>query len=505
MNEGLELHATPAIVVLTGSGISAESGISTFRDVNGLWRNHRIDRVASPEGFASNPALVHEFYDHRRRAALEAEPNAAHRALALLEKVEGGNVLIITQNVDDLQERSGSTNVIHMHGELNSALCIACGRRHRWTDDLCGNPPCPTCGELAMRPDIVWFGESVYRFEEILRAVDHCELFVVIGTSGTVAPAAGLAARARAAGATTQLLNLEGHEHSASFDWVRLGAATVTVPQLVEEIFADELVKFEERLQSLTSVFKVQWRRLMAQRVDRLQTAYAHEHPEWDPEFDVEPPDLALARSALKVEASREFLANVEALSAADLARLEQQSKAEEKRELAEKARTIEGRRFIEEALARERDQHRANRLKRAGRPENLYIASEALADAPFRDWHPRNPYDVPGLLPGAREAIYLHRNTYNVVLIARQGMPLDGNDPTFWSWYVRHFGSGEGLWPDQLMMNWSSSRLMGWDVLVVPMGHSHYYSENGGQIIELGSLMFPDWPAVLTYLENRD
>ena len=228
------------IVVLTGAGVSAESGIPTFRDADGPWRNHRIEEVASPQAFANNPALVHEFYDHRRRTALSAEPNAAHNALAELGWRLGSDIVLVTQNVDDLHERAGSSDVLHLHGELGSAWCTACGMRWIWAEDLGDNPPCPGCGNTGMRPDVVWFGEEVYHLGETLAAVDNCQLFVAIGTSGTVHPAAALAARAKAHGARTLLLNLEDGTGGGLFDEVRLGLASVTVASWVEDAL-DEL------------------------------------------------------------------------------------------------------------------------------------------------------------------------------------------------------------------------------------------------------------------------
>ncbi|MCW5951316.1 MAG: NAD-dependent deacylase [Propionibacteriaceae bacterium] len=230
---------SPRIVVLTGAGVSAESGIATFRDANGLWENHRIQDVASPEGFRRNPDLVQRFYDLRRTQAHEVEPNAAHAALARLEKRLPGDVLIVTQNIDDLHERAGSTNVLHIHGKLDSALCAHCGRRTRWTGPLAGRPPCPACGEPALRPDIVWFGENVHHLDEIVRAVRGCELFVVIGTSGAVYPAAGLSWTARMHGATTVLLNLEAQEDGDDFDLIEYGPATRVVPEWVSTVMAD--------------------------------------------------------------------------------------------------------------------------------------------------------------------------------------------------------------------------------------------------------------------------
>ncbi|MET3468173.1 NAD-dependent deacylase [Microbacterium sp. NPDC006705] len=221
------------IVVLTGAGISAESGIRTFRAADGLWEDHRIEDVATPEGYAADPALVHAFYDERRRAAAAAEPNAAHIALADLEARRPGDVLIVTQNIDDLHERAGSVRVSHIHGELESALCEACGERMPWHGDLADGPPCPVCGARALRPDVVWFGEAVYGLDDIFDAVALCEQFWVIGTSGAVTPAASLVAVAAEAGARTALLNLEAYEDLRLFDDVLLGPATATVPEWV--------------------------------------------------------------------------------------------------------------------------------------------------------------------------------------------------------------------------------------------------------------------------------
>lgn len=227
------------IVVLTGAGISAESGIKTFRDTGGLWEDHKIEDVASPEGFARNPDLVHEFYNLRRAALKSVEPNAAHFALARLEtelKQIGGRVTIVTQNVDDLHERAGSTNLIHMHGELMSLLCRSC--RHRWRagDDSHVESKCPACGVLGgPRPDIVWFGEMPYFMSEIEHAIANCDLFVSIGTSGAVYPAAGFVQMARTIGKQTLELNLERSEGSRYFHKSRLGKASQIVPEWVEK------------------------------------------------------------------------------------------------------------------------------------------------------------------------------------------------------------------------------------------------------------------------------
>jgi len=181
------------IVILTGAGISAESGISTFRDAGGLWENHPIEEVATPEGFARNPALVHRFYNLRRLALKTVEPNAAHIALAKLETeltVKGGQLTLVTQNVDNLHERGGSKSVIHMHGELTSIRCTACGARQKYEGETSTEMPCPNCNTPALRPDIVWFGEMPFFMHGIEAALEGCDLFVSIGTSGAVYPAA---------------------------------------------------------------------------------------------------------------------------------------------------------------------------------------------------------------------------------------------------------------------------------------------------------------------------
>lgn len=228
------------IVILTGAGISAESGIDTFRSEGGLWENHRVEDVATPDAFARDPNLVLRFYDMRREAVQTKQPNAAHTALARLDrewpKRAGGKVLIITQNVDDLHERGGARNVLHMHGEHLKAWCTACDTRHRWTGPLIHRPPCPACGAVALRPDVVWFGEVPYRMDEIYRALAGADLFVSIGTSGAVYPAAGLVRAARDLDVQTLELNLEPSKGSAWFHETRLGPATQIVPAWVEEL-----------------------------------------------------------------------------------------------------------------------------------------------------------------------------------------------------------------------------------------------------------------------------
>lgn len=226
------------IVILTGAGISAESGIDTFRSAGGLWEQHRVEDVATPEGFARNPDLVLSFYDTRRAALAQVAPNPAHMALAQLERAFGGELLLITQNVDDLHERGGSARVLHMHGELKSALCTACGMRSRWGETMRDRPPCPVCQSRGLRPDIVWFGEMPYQIDRIYRAIETCDLFVSIGTSGAVYPAAGFVQEARASGARTLELNLEPSEGSQCFHETRLGLASILVPKWVDEVLS---------------------------------------------------------------------------------------------------------------------------------------------------------------------------------------------------------------------------------------------------------------------------
>ncbi len=224
------------IVILTGAGISAESGLRTFRADDGLWEDHRVEDVASPEGFRRDPELVQRFYDERRVNILATEPNPAHAALARLDRSWDGELLIVTQNIDDLHERAGAKRVLHMHGEALSAWCTACDARHRWTGALLDRPPCPACGARALRPDIVWFGEMPYRMDEIFAALARADLFVSIGTSGADYPAAGFVQQATSAGARTLELNLERSQGSAWFDETRLGPASERVPAWVEEI-----------------------------------------------------------------------------------------------------------------------------------------------------------------------------------------------------------------------------------------------------------------------------
>lgn len=224
------------IVILTGAGISAESGLGTFRAEDGLWAQHRVEDVATPEGFARNPKLVVDFYNARRAQAVAAEPNAGHFALARLEAEFEGDVVLITQNVDSLHEKAGSQRVLHMHGALSGALCGACD--HRWPAPLVMAPGdiCPACGAPAARPDIVWFGEMPYGMEEIYAHLAGADLFAAIGTSGNVYPAAGFVAEAKLYGAETVEFNLEPSAVGSQFNDIRLGPATRTLPAWVTEI-----------------------------------------------------------------------------------------------------------------------------------------------------------------------------------------------------------------------------------------------------------------------------
>lgn len=231
----------PSLVVLTGAGLSAESGVPTFRGADGLWEGHRFEDVASPHAFKTQPELVHRFYNLRRAALATVEPNPAHHALARLEKEWPGAFVHVTQNVDDLNERTGATKLLHMHGQLKKVRCVWCKVVLDWVDELQSTTPCPACGrEGKLRPDIVWFGEMPYHLEEISQALARVDLFVCIGTSGVVYPAAGFVLQAKRSGATRRIeINLDETEISRDFTEHRIGAASVEVPRLVEELLAD--------------------------------------------------------------------------------------------------------------------------------------------------------------------------------------------------------------------------------------------------------------------------
>ena len=228
------------IVVLTGAGISAESGLATFRGPDGLWEGYRVEDICTPQALARDPVLVQTFYDTRRAALASIDPNAAHRALARLDAEWPGELLIVTQNVDDLHERAGAKRMLHMHGELKSALCRACGGRNPWSGPLLEGPACPECGQAGgLRPDIVFFGEMPYHMERIEAALEDADLFVSIGTSGAVYPAAGFVQTARYHGARTLELNLDPSAGSHFFHDSRIGPAGELVPQWVAEMLSE--------------------------------------------------------------------------------------------------------------------------------------------------------------------------------------------------------------------------------------------------------------------------
>ncbi|GAA4522930.1 NAD-dependent deacylase [Chelativorans composti] len=230
------------IVILTGAGISAESGVDTFRDSGGIWSRYDFRKVATPEGFAANPTLVHQFYNDRREQLSLVEPNAAHHALARLEREYRGSVVVITQNIDNLHERAGTKNLIHMHGELCKALCVRCKKRFEWEGPLSAFDNCPNCGHSGcLRPDVVWFGEMPYHMDIIEEMLIRADMFVSIGTSGSVYPAAMFVEVASGNGARTVELNLECSEVSELFDERIKGRATEIVPPFVDALLAGEL------------------------------------------------------------------------------------------------------------------------------------------------------------------------------------------------------------------------------------------------------------------------
>lgn len=239
----------PFVVVLTGAGISAQSGISTFRSSDGLWEEHAIDDVATPEGFARDPALVQTFYDARRRQLQQPEiaPNAAHRALASLEEWLGDNFLLVTQNIDNLHERAGSKRVLHMHGELLKVRCTHSGQVFDWFDDLGTNEHCSCCPlPAALRPHVVWFGEMPLGMEQIYAALAKADFFVAIGTSGHVYPAAGFVREARDHGAYTMELNLEPSQVESQFTEKHYGLASEVVPRFVHKFLMGKVERADQ-------------------------------------------------------------------------------------------------------------------------------------------------------------------------------------------------------------------------------------------------------------------
>ena len=234
------LDKNASIVILTGAGISAESGLDTFRGGGGLWCGQRVEDVATPEAFMRDPDLVHDFYNMRRENVRDpkVQPNVAHKALAELEHKWAGDVLVVTQNVDDLHERGGSKNLLHMHGEVLRIFCTHCGHKQSWHDDLSVDHRCDSCGKTGgLRPDIVWFGEMPYHMDEIIHRLSDCDLFIAIGTSGHVYPAAGFVENAAHSGAFTIECNLESSQVANAFDHHIWGPASKTVPALVNDLF----------------------------------------------------------------------------------------------------------------------------------------------------------------------------------------------------------------------------------------------------------------------------
>lgn len=233
-----------SLVILTGAGISKESGLDTFRDTDGIWAKVRLEDVATPEAFQRNPGRVHDFYNHRRVGLLSSavQPNAAHLALARLEAEWPGDYLLVTQNIDDLHERAGSEKLLHMHGELLKARCLSCDGVSEWRNDMSAESDCPHCGAVgSLRVDVVWFGEMPYHMERIYAALGQCDLFLSIGTSGNVYPAAGFVEEVRRYGrshAQTVELNLEPSEGASLFHDCIHGPAGEVVPAYVERLLA---------------------------------------------------------------------------------------------------------------------------------------------------------------------------------------------------------------------------------------------------------------------------
>lgn len=235
----LAAHPLPHVVILTGAGISAESGIRTFRAADGLWEEHHVEDVATPEGFQRDPALVQRFYNARRQQLQQAEiqPNSAHLALAELEQVLGDNFLLVTQNIDNLHERAGNSRVLHMHGELLKVRCVTSGQVIEWSGDITPDDRCTCCQfPSALRPHVVWFGEMPLGMEQIYQALEQADYFIAIGTSGHVYPAAGFVHEARLQGAHTVELNLEPSQVGNEFAERHYGLASEVVPEFVHKL-----------------------------------------------------------------------------------------------------------------------------------------------------------------------------------------------------------------------------------------------------------------------------
>lgn len=230
------LGSTGRLTVLTGAGVSAESGISTFRGSGGLWEKYPLEDLATPQAFQRNPQLVLDFYNSRRRQLFSVKPNPAHLALARLEEALEDRFTLITQNVDDLHERAGSRRLLHMHGELLKARCAVCEEVFPWTEDIHITDRCAECAGGPVRPHIVWFGEMPFYLEEAIPRALEADVFMAIGTSGSVYPAAGMVMEARSRGKLTVEVNLEPSENAHYFDHVVLGPAGTTLPELVESL-----------------------------------------------------------------------------------------------------------------------------------------------------------------------------------------------------------------------------------------------------------------------------
>ena len=225
------------IVILTGAGISAESGLATFRASNGLWNNHRVEDVATIEAFERNPAYVHAFYNELKTELVKAKPNAAHQAITRLQDLYPAEISVVTQNVDTLHEKAGNKNIYHIHGQINQAVCLNCGHILETFGDVDTQTVCPTCGiQGMMKPNIVFFGENLLYMDTVDRLLSSCDLFVSVGTSGVVYPAAGFVQIAKFAGADTIEFNLETTSNNYMFDRHVTGPAGTTLPQFVDEL-----------------------------------------------------------------------------------------------------------------------------------------------------------------------------------------------------------------------------------------------------------------------------
>lgn len=241
-NLEIAMHPLPRVVVLTGAGISAESGIQTFRAADGLWEEHKVEDVATPEGFARDPQKVQAFYNARRRQLTSGDikPNAAHEALAELEAALGDHFLLVTQNIDNLHERAGNRNVIHMHGELLKVRCVSSGQVLHWQEEVKESDRCHCCQfPSALRPHVVWFGEMPLQMDEIYQALAQADYFIAIGTSGHVYPAAGFVHEAKLQGAHTVELNLEPSQVGSEFQEKEYGLASEVVPKFVQRLLQE--------------------------------------------------------------------------------------------------------------------------------------------------------------------------------------------------------------------------------------------------------------------------